>query len=112
MVDAAGGGSMPSCCRCQRMVLAPASVPRLVSSSRSSRMRSVMGCWIALGFVWGRLERGSSASYPPSRWRRCRVRIQRVVTPKCSAASTWLMPVISMVSMMIFGAGLSAFVID
>lgn len=70
-------------------------------------MRSTTDACSARGFAWGRFDRGWSASRPPSLKRLWRVRIQRVVTPKWAAASGWVMPVMSMVSMMIFDAGFS-----
>ncbi len=67
MVDAAGGGDVPSFSRCQRMVWAPLSWPVSVSSWRSSRMRLTVCGGVARGLVCGRLDWGSRACRPP--WR-------------------------------------------
>ena len=64
MVEIAGG-VWPARVSQAAIDLGPASWPSAVNARRMSQMRVVMSSLIALGLVWGRRVRGSSASQPP-----------------------------------------------
>jgi hypothetical protein len=61
----AGETVMPSPCRCQAIVAAPASRPLVVSSTRRFTIRSTTPGSMAVGEPSGRRERGSKAASPP-----------------------------------------------
>lgn len=60
------GGRYPSCLRCQAIVIGPASWPAALNSRRNAMIRS-RTLFVVAGFDFGRRERGSTASIPPSR---------------------------------------------
>jgi len=86
------GARRPSRSRCQAIVSGPASRPAPVSSVRSSTMRSRTASGVRPGFVRGRRERGSTASSPPSQYRRrsrCRCPRLRPTSAAATVTDDW-----------------------
>ena len=65
IVEVEGGAGCPSSASRSRMLAGPWSSPAAPSSARSSMMRRRTACGVVRELVWGRLERGSTASIPP-----------------------------------------------
>ena len=83
------GTGKPSRSRCQAIVAGPASRPRATRSVRSSMIRSLTATDVRCGFACGRLDRGSTASSPPSRYRvRSRCKWPRLMPHWAAAAVT------------------------